>query len=78
MIPETLRIKELLLRMPALDETRARHIAADVAARLARALGRTEMYPLPAGASLSVRIPAGVPPEQLAETIAARILEALR
>jgi hypothetical protein len=36
------------------------------------------MYPIPAGASLSVRIPNGTPPEELAETIARRILEALR
>jgi hypothetical protein len=36
------------------------------------------MYPIPAGASLSIRIPDGTPPEELAETITRRILEALR
>lgn len=78
MIPDTIRIEELLLRLPGLDEERGRRIAGDVAARLAAALGRTELYPLPAGASLRVRVPAGTPPEDLAETIAGRILEALR
>jgi hypothetical protein len=78
MIPETIRIDELLLRLPGVDEVAARRVATDVAQRLARALGRTEMYPLPAGAALNVRIPAGVAPEDLAETIADRILEALR
>lgn len=77
MILETLRIDELLLRLPSLDETRARRIAEDVSARLARAVGRTDMYPVPAGVALSVRIPAGTPPDELAETIARRILEAL-
>ena len=78
MIPETMRIDELLLRLPSLDEAQARQIAEEVSARLARALGRTEMFPVPAGSALSVRIPAGTPPERLAETIANRILEALR
>jgi hypothetical protein len=78
MIPKTLRIDELLLRLPSLDEAHARRIAEDVADRLARAVGRTEMYPLPAGAMLSVRIPDGTPPDELAETISRRILEALR
>jgi hypothetical protein len=78
MIPETLRIDELLLRLPSLDEEQARRIADDVADRLARAVGRTEMFPVPAGAALSIRIPAGTPFEQLAETITRRILEALR
>jgi hypothetical protein len=77
-MPRTLRIDELLLRLPSLDETQARRIAEDVAARLARAVGRTEMYPVPAGAALSVRVPDGTPAEELAETIARRILEALR
>jgi hypothetical protein len=78
MIPETIRIDELLLRLPGIDEVAARRVAANVAERLARAAGRTEMYSLPAGAALKVHIPAGVPPEDLAETIADRILEALR
>jgi hypothetical protein len=78
MIPETLRIDELLLRLPSLDEVQARRLAEDVADRLASAVGRTEMYSIPAGARLSVRIPAGTPPEELAETIARRILEGLR
>ena len=66
MIPKTVRIDELLLRLPSLDEAQARRLAEDVADRLARALGRTEMYPIPAGASLSIRIPDGTPPEELA------------
>ena len=78
MIPETLRIDELLMRLPGIDETEAREVAGNVAARVARALGRTDMIPLPAGSVLRVRIPAGVPREELAETIAERILEALR
>jgi hypothetical protein len=78
MIPETIRIDELLLRLPGVDEVAARRIAAEVAERLARAVGRTEMYPLPVGAALKVRVPSGIAPEQLAETIADRILEALR
>jgi hypothetical protein len=78
MMPGTVRIDQLLLRLPSLDEDRARRLAEDVADRLARALGRSEMYPVPAGASLSIRIPDGTPPEELAETIARRILEALR
>jgi hypothetical protein len=78
MMTKTLRIDELLLRLPSLDEDRARRLAEDVADRLARALGRSEMYPIPAGASLSIRIPDGTPPEELAETITRRILEALR
>ena len=78
MMPRTVRIDELLLRLPSLDEDKARRLAEDVADRLSRALGRSEMYPIPAGASLSIRIPDGTPPEELAETIARRILEALR
>ena len=78
MMPRTLRIDELLLRLPSLDEEQARRIAEDVADRLARAVGRTEMYPLPAGAALSIRIPDGTPREELAEMITQRILEALR
>jgi hypothetical protein len=77
MIAETLRIDELLLRLPSLDETQARQIAEDVSARLVRAVGRAEMFPVPAGVALSVRIPAGTPPDELADTIARRILEAL-
>ncbi len=78
MIPETIRIDELLLRLPNLDEVAARNIAGRVAERLAKALGRTEMYPLPAGSALRVRIPAGIPSDELVDTIADRILEALR
>ena len=78
MIPDTLRIDELLLRLPGIDEPTARQIAEDVAARLARALGRDEMFPVPAGSSLRVQIPAGVPRADLAETIAGRILEIMR
>ena len=78
MIPETLRVDELLLRLPELDEEDARRLAVDVSARLARALGRTEMYPLPDGASLSVRIPPDTPRRDLARVIADRSLEALR
>ncbi|HKA31494.1 MAG TPA: hypothetical protein VKH82_19075 [Candidatus Binatia bacterium] len=78
MIPETLRIDELLLRVPNLQPEEARRLAADVAALLARALGRTEMYPVPHGASLSVRVPPGTPHRELARVIAGQILEALR
>jgi hypothetical protein len=78
MNPETLRIDELVLRLPSVEEARARLIAKDVAERVASAVGRTEMYTIPAGAALSVYIPAGTPTEDLAETIARRILEALR
>jgi len=78
MMPQTLRIDELLLRLPSLDEEQARRIAKDVAYRLARAVGRTEMYPVPPGAVLSIRIPDGTPGEELVETITRRILEALR
>ena len=78
MTPETLRIDELLLRLPSLDEAQAHRIADDVAERLSRAVGRVEMTALPAGATLSIRIPAGTPDSDLAETIAHRILEALR
>jgi hypothetical protein len=78
MMPQTLRIDELLMRLPSLDEEQARRIARDVADRLARAVGRTEMYPVPAGAGLSIRIPDGTPHDELAETITRRILEALR
>jgi hypothetical protein len=78
MTPETLRIEDLLLHLPSLDEAEARRIAKGVAERLARAVGRTEMYAVPAGAALSIRIPEGTPREELAETITRRILEALR
>lgn len=78
MIPETLRIDELLLRVPELQPEQARRLAADVAARLARALGRIEMYPVPNGVSLSVRIQPGTPRGELAKVIADQILEALR
>ena len=78
MMAETLRIDELLLRVPDLQPEQARRLAADVAARLARALGRTEMYPVPHGALLWVRVPAGTPRGELAEVIAGQILEALR
>jgi hypothetical protein len=78
MIPETLRIDELLLRLPGLDEAQARQIAEEVSARLAEAVGRTDMFPVPAGAVLSVRIPAETPAAELTETITRRILEALR
>ena len=78
MIPETLRIDELLLRVPDLQPEQARRLAADVAARLARALGRMEMYPVPDGATLSVRVPPGTPRGELARVIAGQILEALR
>jgi hypothetical protein len=78
MIPETLRIDELLLRVPDLQPEQARRLAADVAARLARALGRMDMYPVPHGAALSVRVPPGTPRSELARVIAGQILEALR
>jgi hypothetical protein len=82
MIPETLRIDELLLRVPALEAEQARALAADVAARLARALGRREtypeMYPVPDGASLAVRVRPDTPRGELARAIADQILEALR
>jgi hypothetical protein len=78
MSPDTIRIDELLLRLPTLDESRARLIAEDVSARLAGALGRRRMMPIPRRDALSVHIPDNVPAEQLAELIAARILEALR
>jgi hypothetical protein len=78
MMPQTLRIDELLMRLPSLDEEQARRIARDVADRLARAVGGIEMYPVPAGAALSIRIPDGTPRDELAETITRRILEALR
>ena len=78
MIPETMRIDELLLRVPDLEPEQARRLAGDVAARLARALGRTEMYPVPNGASVSVRIPPGTPRRELAQVIADQIMEALR
>jgi hypothetical protein len=78
MMPQTLRIDDLLLRLPSLDEEQAHRIAKDVADRLARTVGRTEMYRLPAGAALSIRIPDGTPRDELAETITRRILEALR
>jgi hypothetical protein len=78
MIPETLRIDELLLRVTDLEPDQARRLAADVGARLARALGRTEMYPVPVGASLLVRVSPGTPRGELAQLIAGQILEALR
>lgn len=78
MSPDTIRIDELLLRLPSLDESRARLIARDVSARLARAFGRRDMPPLPRRDTLTVHIPDGVPAERLAEIIAARIVEALR
>lgn len=78
MMPRTLNIDELVLRLPSVDEEQAGRIARDVADRLARALGRMEMYPLPAGAAVSIRIADGTPYEEMAEMIARRILEALR
>jgi hypothetical protein len=78
MIPETLRIDELLLRVPGLDEDQARWLAQDVAALLARQFGRHEMYPVPARALLHVRIPHGTPRRELAAAIAAQILEAIQ
>ena len=78
MIPRTLRIDELLLRLPSLDDEQARRLAQDIAERLARSVGRMEMYPLPAGVALSVRVPQGTPDDELAETITQRILEALQ
>jgi hypothetical protein len=78
MIPETIHIEELLLRLPNLDEVAARRIAAQVAERLSRSLGRSDLYPMPAGSTLRVRIPAGIPADELVDTIAQRILEALR
>jgi hypothetical protein len=78
MISETLRIDEMLLRVPQLSEDQARWLAQDVAELLARALGRTEIYPLPAGALLNIRIPHGTPRSELAGTIASQIIEVLR
>ncbi|WP_266182085.1 hypothetical protein [Dyella humicola] len=78
MMPRTLRIDELVLRLSALDEEQGGRIAKDVANRLARAVGRMEMYPIPAGAVVSIRISDGTPHEEMAEMITQRILEALR
>jgi hypothetical protein len=75
---ETLRIDDLLLRVPGVDERDAPRLAREVGARLARALDRAEMSDVPAGATLHVRIPYGTPRGEMADVVARQILEALR
>jgi hypothetical protein len=77
MSPETVRIDELVLRLPGVDVDRAHALADEVARRLAQALRVRALVSVPAALALRVRVPDRTPPEEMAESIARQVLEAL-
>jgi len=74
---ERVTIDELVLRVPGLSADDARRVAADVARRVGHGLAAA----LPAASlgalELRVEVPAGTPPELLAERLAHAILKGL-
>ena len=76
MIPETVSIDDLILRLPGLERDAARKLGEDVARILAREL--PSLHVLPEGLSLRLRVPSTARADDLAAALAEQILEALR
>ncbi len=71
-------IQELVLRLPGVTHASAERIAREVADRLAAQLPTWRLGSLPIRCDLRVTLPAGTPPDRMAEVIAAQIAGALR
>lgn len=77
----TVEIEELVLRVAAddagLDRAAAAELGRAVAEILARELELREVYDVPAGIALRVRVAPGLSRDEMAQAIAGQVLEAL-
>lgn len=78
MAGKTLEIEDLVLRIPGLAGADARRVGEEVARRLAEALQRWRMGPVPPALDLRVTVPSRTRREDLPRLIVTRILSALQ